>query len=259
MKIQFIGVGSQFSDHDQYHSNLLVTAQSGKRMLVDCGSDVRFSLTEQKVKPADLDAVYISHLHADHIGGLEWLALSTYFETSAPPLKLFGEGHLLKRLWEHSLKGGLECLGGERKQLADYFDCQPLTEEKPFDWEEITYTMIKMPHVACGDCDHCSYGLTLKTAGDPDSRIFISTDTTYQPEVLKHIAEEADLIFHDCETTRRKTTVHAHYEQLRTLPLSVKRKTWLYHYQPGSGYNPLKDGFLGFVRKGQQFAFPEHP
>ena len=22
---------------------------------------------------ADIDAVYISHLHADHVGGLEWL------------------------------------------------------------------------------------------------------------------------------------------------------------------------------------------
>ena len=80
MKLQFLGVGSQFSGHDQYHSNMVITARSGKRMLIDCGSDVKFSLAECGLLPTDLDAVYISHLHADHIGGMEWLALSTLFQ-----------------------------------------------------------------------------------------------------------------------------------------------------------------------------------
>ena len=99
MKIRFIGVGSQFSGHDLYQSNMVITASSGKRLLIDCGGDARFSLAECGLRPQDLDAVYISHLHADHIGGMEWLALSTYFAQEPRRLQLFGEQHLLELLW----------------------------------------------------------------------------------------------------------------------------------------------------------------
>ena len=91
MSIAFLGVGSAFTSAKDYQSNLLITAQSGKKMLIDCGSDARFSLAEwgleNNIEKLDIDAVYISHLHADHIGGLEWLAFSTYFNPNIPKPK----------------------------------------------------------------------------------------------------------------------------------------------------------------------------
>ena len=90
---------------------------------------------------------------------------------------------------------------------------------------------------------------------DGGRMFFITTDTLFQPELLQTIAGKVDAIFHDCETSQHKTTVHAHYDQLCTLPEAVKDKIWLYHYQPGSGYAPVDDGFRGFVVKGQEFFF----
>lgn len=257
MKIQFLGVGTQFSSYDQYHSNMVITAQSGKRMMIDCGSDARFSLAESGFGPEHLDAVYVSHLHADHIGGLEWLALSTYFGRDRKPLKLFCEGKLQERLWNNSLKGGLECIGDGCLQLADYFDCHPLAEDGGFVWEGLTFKLVKMPHVAGARSKCCSYGLLVDVTGDRSSLFFISTDTIYQPRLLESLADNVVVIFHDCETSSHTTTVHAHYNQLCQLPVPVKQKIWLYHYEPNSVVDAQADGFLGFVAKGQEFAFPQ--
>jgi ribonuclease BN (tRNA processing enzyme) len=256
MKVQFLGVGDQFSAHDQYHSNMVLTAGSGEKILVDCGSDVKYSLMENKIKPTDIDAVYISHLHADHVGGMEWLALSTYFGGENKRLKLFCEEKLQSDLWHNSLKGGLQCMGIKCMELSDYFDCYPLAEGGGFDWQGIKFELVKMPHVMGGGCNMYSYGLLAKIANKEKS-LFISTDTQFQPGAIESIAEKAFLIFHDCETSAVKSTVHAHYEQLLTLPPSVKNKMWLYHYQQDHKYHPHQDGFLGFVKKGQEFALSD--
>jgi ribonuclease BN (tRNA processing enzyme) len=257
MNIRFIGVGTQSSGPDQYHSNMIITSRTGRRMLVDCGSDVRFALAECGLRAGDLDAVYISHLHSDHIGGMEWLAFATYFSGERKRPLLFGEHTLLNRLWNSSLKGGLECLRQKRMELSDYFDCHAVTEAAPFDWEGLRFTPVKMLHVVGDQCSHHSYGLIIENCGTAGSTLFISTDALFQPELLQRIAERADVIFHDCETSLHQSNVHAHYDQLRTLPDDIRRKTWLYHYQPGTALAPCKDGFRGFVVKGQEFLFPD--
>jgi len=257
MKIRFIGVGTQSSGQDQYHSNMVITSHTGRRMLIDCGGDVRFSLAESGIQSKDLHAVYISHLHSDHIGGMEWLALSTFFAKERRRLQLFAERTVLDRLWNNSLKGGLECLRWQRLQLADYFDCQPLTEAVPFAWEGIRFEMVKMLHIAGEQCNHFSYGLLIENANAEGVSVFISTDAVFQPELLEEMSHKAGIIFHDCETMPHKTQVHAHFDQLCTLPAAIKHKIWLYHYQPNSDCQPHENGFQGFVVKGQEFSFDD--
>lgn len=82
---------------------------------------------------------------------------------------------------------------------------------------------------------------------------FITTDTQYCPEQLKKIYDISDLIFHDCETMPFRSGVHAHYDDLATLPESVRSKMWLYHH--AEVREAEADGFRGFVEKGQEFMF----
>jgi len=253
MKFTFIGVGSQFSSMDQYQSNIVVTARGGEKLLIDCGSDARFALAESGMRPTDLDAVYISHLHGDHIGGLEWLALSTYFSPQPKRLTLFCEERTMASLWDHSLQGGLHSIQAQEMELADYFLPQPIADGGSFTWREIRFTLRRMPHIVNSAGCHDSYGLIVE---DGTSRVFITTDTQFVPEAIEEIAGGVEMIFHDCETAPFKTTVHAHYEQLRTLPNHVKNKIWLYHYQANPPFRATEDGFQGFVAKGQEFQIP---
>lgn len=253
MKITFVGVGSQFSGIDQYQSNMVITTRGGRKLLIDCGSDARFSLAESGMVPADLDAVYVSHLHGDHIGGLEWLALSTYFSPHPRRLTLFSEERTMASLWENSLCGGLHSIQAKEMELEDYFRPHPVAAGGSFMWEEVRFTLYRMPHIANRAGCHDSHGLLLEAEG---AGIFITTDTQFVPDVIEGIAGRVGLIFHDCETAPFKTTVHAHYEQLRTLPAAVKSKVWLYHYQGNPPYRPTEDGFRGFVVKGQEFQVP---
>ena len=256
LRLRFIGVGPQSAGLDQYQSNMVLTAPSGKRMLVDCGGDARFALAESGLRPLDLDAVYISHLHSDHVGGMEWLALSTYFARERRRLPLFGEKRLLRKLWDHSMRGGLEQLRWKRMQLTDFFECHAVGAGTPFTWEGLRFDMVKMRHIVGEEGNHDSYGLLIQPDQGGGTTLFISTDAIFQPDLVKKMAGKAAVIFHDCETTVHHTQVHAHYEQLRTLPLEIRRKIWLYHYQPKHEFRASEDGFLGFVVKGQEFSFP---
>lgn len=258
MKIGFLGVGSAFTTSEYYHSNVLITSESGKALLIDCGSDARFSLPEFLEKNAGknelhLDAVYITHLHADHIGGLEWLAISSYFNGCDHKLKLFAEKHLMKQLWQHSLCGGLSCIHNKAMELADYFELFPLARGGSFSWEGIAFDLIPMPHISAPHRKIESFGLVVRKPNAADGHIFFTGDTQFCPEFIVAMGKSTSTIFHDCETTLFKTTVHAHYEDLLTLPDAIRNKMWLYGYQPNPSYTPVADGFLGFAKKGQEF------
>lgn len=65
MKLTFLGSGSFFAGPKNYHSNLFLETAKGYHLLLDCGSDIKYSLAEQGYKPSDINGVYISHLHGD--------------------------------------------------------------------------------------------------------------------------------------------------------------------------------------------------
>lgn len=263
MKIRFLGVGAAFTTPAYYQSNMLITAPSGRHLLLDCGADARFSLSEQLgAIGADLapetchrlvDAVFISHLHSDHIGGLEWLAFSTYYDPQCPTPRMFGEARMLRELWSQSLRGGLYYNTGRTMSLDDYFRLEPQADNARFIWEGLELRMVKARHIRCNDEGMFSHGLVARAADGSGRAAWISTDALCDPALIAAMADEVDLIFHDSETAAAPTGVHAHYQQLRDLPAAVKAKMWLYHYQPEPAQRPEQDGFLGFVRKGQVF------
>ncbi|MBF0455118.1 MAG: MBL fold metallo-hydrolase [Magnetococcales bacterium] len=257
--VTFLGVGSAFTTAQYYQSNLLITAKSGKRMLIDCGSDARFSLAEwgllNGIKTPQIDAVYASHLHADHIGGLEWLAFSTYFNSEIPQPKLFIVGEILDMLWSESLQGGLGFISDKVMSLSDYFNVHPLQTETPFEWEGIQFTPYKLLHVENSRRNVYSYGLLIRSV-DAGSTLFFSSDAVFNTDLLNLITTlepQVDLFFQDTETLPFRTNVHAHYEDLVTLPDAIKKKMWLYHYSPDPPVRPDQDGFLGLIKKGQTF------
>ena len=251
MNLLFLGVSSALTVGDKkYQSNMLIEAESGRKILIDCGSDIRHSLYDQGLKHTDVDAVYISHLHADHVGGLEWLGFSTLFiEPRKPALYISPDQR--DKLWNNVLSGGMSSIENVDANLSTFFDVQPVND-LCFNWEKHRFQLIKIPHSFNHHESLPAYGLLI--TGDSKT-IFISTDSRFCPELLTPVYQKADLIFQDCETSVKASEQHAHYADLATLDANIKQKMWLYDYNDGELPDALRDGFMGYVVRGQSFVF----
>jgi hypothetical protein len=265
VSIQFLGVGGAFSiptvpgdlSTAPMQSNMVITSESGKCMLFDCGSDIRFSAQMCGYGPNSFDAVYISHEHADHTGGLEWLLLNRLFGGGSKPV-LIAEAKLIQNLWK-MLHPGLEVTTNSLMNFSDYVIEYPISYREFIDcgvvsWEGLQLYLVRQVHVPHKSHPMFSYGLTVwdgKTAA-----FHVSSDATFNPDRLAEIAEDVSIIFQDCEVGY-KTGVHAHYDELLTLQPEVRAKMWLYHYNPNEAAkkDAVADGFLGFVQRGQTFTF----
>jgi ribonuclease BN (tRNA processing enzyme) len=266
-KLIALGTGSAFTMLG-YQTNFLIE-QNGKRLLIDCGSDIRFSLKAQGLSFKDIDAVFISHAHNDHCGGLEWLGFTRYFTKQGmissgckQPLELpvlYSERNLIKSLWEHSLKGGMESLEGIEANIETYFNIKPVNKNSYFIWEGLQFDLVQSIHVSSKYSYIDSFGLMFTS--DTGKRIYLTTDLQFCSETsLKAYYCEADIIIHDCETAF-KSGVHAHYNDLKTLPIEIKNKILLVHYQDNVVEDidiwqtkAKDDGFQGFAVPGIIFS-----
>lgn len=113
-----LGTGSAFTTGvDNWQSNFFLSrAGEPKGLLIDCGGDCRHAMAEQGLSAMDVEAVYISHPHADHIGGLEWLAFATFFDPRYTGRPLMWTSDVwVNSLWEDSLRRACVPSGAIRK------------------------------------------------------------------------------------------------------------------------------------------------
>jgi ribonuclease BN (tRNA processing enzyme) len=250
MKLTVLGSGSAFTTGGNFHSNFLLTSSTGKNLLIDCGSDARHSLAKRGMTNEDIDSTYISHFHADHSGGLEWLAFSSKFTPPFRKPRLLIHESLVEKIWDNQLSASLGPIGEESATLSTYFDVVPL--KMNFAWEGISCHLVQTKHVKNSGEWVPSFGISLHLGS---KKIFITTDTQFVPDYFEPYYEQSDLIFHDCETTHYASGVHANYQELVTLPQEIRAKIWLYHFNPGPLADATKDGFLGYLQPGQTFEF----
>jgi ribonuclease BN (tRNA processing enzyme) len=251
MQLLFLGSGSAHTvGADNFQSNMMLIADSGRRLLIDCGSDVRWSLAKQGLSHLDVTDIYISHLHADHIGGLEYVGFQTKFDPRCGRPRLYIEASLAAPLWNRALRGGMGVISGTETELDTFFDVRIVTANLPFEWEGARLQPVPAVHVSSPRATVHSYGLLIERDGH---RTFLTTDTQFTPGRLAAYYASADLVFHDSETGPARTGVHPYYDDLVQLPATVRAKTWLYGYPPGPLPDAAAAGFRGFVRAGQSF------
>lgn len=239
MKMTFLGTGGAFSRMSvNYHNNALIEMGPYK-LLLDCGSTALESLDHLESfdgQPEDVDGVLITHLHADHIGGLEELAFRGRFLAQKKfdliiPSALIpsytgveGDG---TDLWENSLKGGLQHLQTAENEpleatLDTYFNVYPVDPEKALQFSGNLISFFPTRHVP----NKATFGVRIDT--DQSTRVLFTADA--KPLDQAHY-EWADKIFHDCSLTPKyPSTVHTHFEDLKELPEETRAKMSLMHY-----------------------------
>lgn len=251
LNVYFLGVGNGTKNENGiFHSNIFVSSSKHANFLfVDCGCDFPHSLNKSGFDYKDVKNVYISHLHSDHFGGLEWLGFTTHFGGTEKP-KLYVADTDIKNL-EKVLKVSMSPSVDMRKLgLGAYFDVFVYHDRVPFLIGDIKYTPIKTLHIDEGYGKLYSHGLFIE---NKNSSALITSDTQFKPEIFMKYYKKADIIFHDCSTSI-KNRAHAHISDLKTLPGEIKKKMVLYHCSYGK--KPLLNGeFKEYARQNFNYAW----
>ena len=96
-QVQILGTSAAIPTKFHRPSAQVVTYHD-RHYLVDCGEGTQMQLLRYRVKLARLDAIFISHLHGDHVFGLPGLLTSMSLYGRNFPLKLFAPAALKKVL-----------------------------------------------------------------------------------------------------------------------------------------------------------------
>jgi ribonuclease BN (tRNA processing enzyme) len=255
MKITVIGCGNAFSKINYNQCFLLeeYVGENRRRLIIDFGAKIPMALDKLGISVFDIDDIYISHAHSDHIGGLEEIALLRYDWTNRPRRwddftynhsfkadreyledrnykryapRLISNQDMMKELWNYSLKGGLETMEGFVAELDTFFETVRVDENVPFFWMGWRFDLIWQIHVMTGSIIKHSFGLLITREGH--KTVYVTTDSQHcSPKQVEIFYKKADLIFQDCECigvdTRTKefkfsSGVHANYAQLAGYP-----------------------------------------
>ncbi|MFK8042981.1 MBL fold metallo-hydrolase [Congregibacter sp.] len=88
--LQVLGSGGPIADDARASSGYLLWIDGRARVLVDLGGGAILRFAQAEASFSDLDAILLSHLHADHSAGLPALLKSGYFAQRSRPLTIAG-------------------------------------------------------------------------------------------------------------------------------------------------------------------------
>lgn len=96
VRLTIVGHGDA-TDPDAPNTSLLVRGEGWPTLLLDCGYAVPHAAWRCGLEPGDLDAVWLSHTHADHAFGLPALLLWMRLAGRTRPLHVLGQAETLER------------------------------------------------------------------------------------------------------------------------------------------------------------------
>ena len=231
MKLYVLGVGDTFSEKHVTHALLL--EHDGFRLAIDCPDSYRRVLRQARDRVAPersceaektldlvaIDDVLVTHIHGDHMNGLEGVGYFKHF-AQKKPLSLHTIAPVKDGLWEGRLGAPMGRLwnGSTFRELSfeDYFAWNEVTIERacrigPF---EVMARLTK---------HHVPTSALLVRCGT--SSIGISSDTAFDPALIAWLSQ-ADLIVHETN----HGPAHTAYPDLLTLERSTRDRMHLIHY-----------------------------
>jgi len=197
MKLIFLGVGEAADENYPNNSHLIL---SKTKLLLDCGSSVPPQVWKYNDDQEFLDAVYISHSHADHYFGIPSLLLRMFEENRKKPLTIICQKEVkekIKILFDLGYPSTFKNLDFELK----FIDAE---ESK-----EIKFNELKLEFALTTHGNPC---LAVKVSDGKNSVCYIG-DGGFN-EKTKALAKDSDLIIGEAYQFEKEEEGHSTVKKL---------------------------------------------
>ena len=188
MKFTILGSGTSVPHPQRSSSGFWLETASGS-LLLDCSASAVHRMAQENLDWANLDVIWVSHFHLDHVGGLPAFLFGTKYapETQArkKPLKIFGAKGLRNLIEKFDA-------ANEYNLLKQPFPLE-IIEVEPLEKFEI---LEKFETVAL-DTPHTPESLAIHLQDEKGKTIVYSADTGYA-KTLRTLVRNVDLLVLEC-------------------------------------------------------------
>jgi ribonuclease Z len=238
IKVTLLGTGTPFPSAERYGTAILVEA-GGKKLLFDAGRGVVIRLAEEGVKPSEIDSLFLTHLHSDHVVGLPDLWLTGWFLGRKAPLEVLGPART-RQLADHLIQafsGDIAAREAPPENLPHRgaeIEAKDIQQGVVYDHGGVKVTAFLVDHFNVKP----AFGYRVDYRGHS---VAISGDTRFS-ENLIHFAKGVDCLLHAAWMPNSKNTTPPALRSLasaedagRVFEAARPRLAVVYHYKDADG------------------------
>ena len=213
MKLTLLGTGCPSIDHKRCGSSNLICSKKTK-ILVDCGSGVTQRLHQSGNSSSEIDALFLTHLHTDHVVDLYQLIISSWHSDRDTIWKIYGPKGTKKFIDKIFL-----AWRDERQLRINYEKRKSIKglKYKVYEFNKEGNIKINDIKIKYFEVDHkpvpFAYGFSFSNS---KKKLTISGDTRPCENLMKY-AQKADVLLHEVfidgefkETTKMRTKKTLH-------------------------------------------------
>jgi ribonuclease BN (tRNA processing enzyme) len=171
-------------------SSLLEIA--GRRIVIDCGLGVTRSLVATGMSLKELDTIFITHLHSDHVLELGALIHTAWTTGTTRPIHVYGPVGIAA-YWQGFMQAmafdcGIRVIDEGRIPIGDLVHIHTYGAGVIYDTPDLRVSALRVAHPPVDEC----YGLRF----DADVSVTFSADTRYFPPLIE-FARGSDMLVHE--------------------------------------------------------------
>jgi ribonuclease BN (tRNA processing enzyme) len=202
VRLRFLGSGDAFASGGRFHACFHLDG-GPEPMLIDCGPTALVALKRERIDPASIGCVALSHLHGDHFGGLPWLVLDGQFASRTLPLLIGGPPGT-----ETRFRAAFEALypGADAVERSFEMRIVELAERAGSELGPAVVTPVQVVHSSGAP----SYGLRVEYGG----KVIAYSGDTEWTDALLELSRGADLFICECNFFDRRVPGHLDYRTL---------------------------------------------